>query len=117
MELQILVEKLGWPGVIRLNASDLGGSDENVLRSLGLVELLYGRGVKQVQFVARMPNEVAKTAAVQFAPQGAADQAAVSGDKDSRCWLKFHGATITRAGARDKGKDTRRLVCGRALRF
>ena len=67
-------------GVVGQNAADAGGGDEDILGLFCGEEMGDGGGVPQVQFGVGFANQVGKAAAEQFAPQGAADHAAMACD-------------------------------------
>jgi hypothetical protein len=50
LDLEVFVEELGGAGMVGENASNSGGSDEDVFGLLRFVEALNGGGIEQVEF-------------------------------------------------------------------
>ena len=110
LNLEILVKELGGPGVVRKDAADFRSGDENKLGLRLHVEAVDGGGVEQIQFGVGAPDQVGETGALQFAPDGAADETAVAGDVDWGVEVTLHGAMISRG--RGRGMTNVIVDCG-----
>ena len=83
--------KLGGKTVVGQDSADPGGGDEDIFGPFRGEELRHGGRVEQVQFSAGFADEAGKALAAKFAPNGAADHAAVAGDINAR--VRFHFGT------------------------
>src|SRR5688572_31592973 len=91
--------------VIRQNPSYFCRGQKDVFRPLLLKKSLDRVGVAQIQLPPAASNQMAETSALQFTPNGAADEPAMAGDVDASGWLEFHmRPTIIRGRSLQKGQ-------------
>ena len=106
LDLEVFVEELGWLAAVGQDAADFGGGHEDELRLCLGVKVRHCGAVQQVEFLPGSADEMAVALPLQFAPDGAADQAAMAGDID--CRVKIH------ASGRDRAAQQQRLGQGSA---
>jgi hypothetical protein len=78
LNLQILVKERGRLLIVCENAPDFRSRDKDILRLSVAVELVYGRRIEQIEFLAWSLDQVDKLLALQLAPNSAPDQPAMA---------------------------------------
>ena len=73
LDLQIVQEKLDREIVVRLDAADFSGSDDDGLRLRFLIELLDRRRVSQIQLGSSFRDQIRIASRGEFAHDGAPD--------------------------------------------
>src|SRR5207247_1688446 len=94
LDLQVFVEKLGWPRIVRLDSADLRGRDEDIFGPLTRIKVFHRRSVQKIQFSARPAEEPLEPLALQFAPDRAADQTAMARHVYPRLLRHWHGDSL-----------------------
>ena len=92
LNLEILVQELGGQAVVGHDAAHARGGDEDEFGALLGVETVDGGGIEQVEFGLAATDQLVKTLALEFAPDGTAHQPRVSGDINSSVSRNLHCA-------------------------
>jgi hypothetical protein len=82
---QVLVDELGWVGVVGVDAADLGSGEKDLIGLFRFEEGAHGSLVREVELSVRAGDDVGLPLALQHAGDGGADHATVAGDVDF--WL------------------------------
>src|SRR5438477_10787645 len=94
LDLQVFVEKLGWPRIVRSDSADLRGRDEDIFGLLLRIKIFHRRSVQQIQLSARFADKPLEPLALQFPPDGTADQTAMASHVYSRVLRHWHGDSL-----------------------
>src|SRR2546425_6537250 len=94
LDLQVFVEKLGWPRIIRFDPPDLRGRDKDIVGPLTRIKVLHRRSVQKIQFSARFAEEPLEPLALQFPPDRTADQTAMASHVNPRLLRHCHGDSL-----------------------
>src|SRR5882724_6011075 len=94
LDLEVLEEKLGWPRIVRFDAADLGGRDENIFGLFMRIKVLHLRSVQKIQFSARFTDKPREPLALQFPPDRTADQTAMASHVYPRVLRHRHGDSL-----------------------
>ena len=94
LDLQVFVEKLGWPRIIRMDSADLRGRDEDIFGLLLRIKAFHRRSVQKIQFSARFADKPLEPLALQFPPDRTADQTAMAGHVNPRVLRHWHGDSL-----------------------
>lgn len=88
---QVLVDEVGWVGVIGMDAADLGRGQVHLGGLFLFEEFLYGGLVGQVQLLVGSCDDGGRGHGFQLAHDGRAHHATVAGDVDAGrcCHLSF----------------------------
>lgn len=81
-DCEVVLDEFGWVGVIRVNATHLGGGYDNDVRGFIVEELGCFWGVAEVEFFAGAGDDVVKTFFCKCVKEGRADHAVMACDVD-----------------------------------
>src|SRR5207247_9345288 len=91
LDLQVFVEKLGWPRIVRFNSTDLRGRDEDIFGLLPRIKVFHRRSVQKIQFSARFTAKPLEPLALQFPADRTSDQAAMAGHVNPKILRHWDG--------------------------
>src|SRR5262245_3859968 len=94
LDLQILVEELGWPRMIRFDSADLRGCDEDKLGFFSRKEFIDRNPVHEIKFGVGLAEESIETLALQFPPDRTTGQPAMAGYVDPRVLRHWHADNL-----------------------
>jgi hypothetical protein len=87
---QVVANEFGWVRAVGMDTTNLRGSKEYVVRTLGGEKILDGSLTGKIQFLVRAQNQIARTAGRQVTNDRTAHQTTMAGHIDSPL-LQIHG--------------------------
>jgi len=94
LDLQIFVEEIGWPRIVRFDSADFRGGNEDKLGLFSRKEFIDRCPVHEIKFGVGFAEESLEALALQFPPDGTAGQPAMAGYVNPSVLRHWHSDSL-----------------------